>query len=452
MMERFIQIVKKNNPLVKVQVTDGSICMKGQIYIYNSLNKIIIPDNLTVKGSLMIDDGNITKLPKSLVVTGLFLCTSNSIRKIPDDLKASSLSICSRNLKKFPEHMNHFKGSLILDHCKIEKLPDNLIVGNHLSIKYTNIKKLPDNLKVGKTLFLSNTNLVDDTIGFKTRNLSFNSLNAKEISDGLKLRGDLNLEYSEIETLPKNLEIGGDLLLSHCKKLKELPIGLKVGGMIEIDDSMLSTIPEEYHLQKKIRIDQYTSDNEYVYLHTCAKVVNVFKQSIKTEDNPKKREKHFRRLVKENPTNPFAYQELMRCYYLSGNYDKLDETHREALKNDAYECFTDYIVGCSHYQRGDYEVAYQYAEKMVAYFYKEVSLILILNSLYKMISQNREKQFKHSKRWLRKMKEKVKDNSDEIIKSPDLQYYRVLIKELEADLKANRKLTKDYKIISLHLT
>jgi hypothetical protein len=47
--------------------------------------------------------------------------------------------------------------------------------------------------------------------------------------------GSLNLEGSDIVSLPDGLQVGGSLILRDCKELKSLPDGLVVGGSLYLE-------------------------------------------------------------------------------------------------------------------------------------------------------------------------------------------------------------------------
>ena len=52
-------------------------------------------------------------------------------------------------------------------------------------------------------------------------------------------KNDLDLSWTDIESLPDGLIVGGDLFLTSCRNLESLPKGLKVGGYLIIEDSLL---------------------------------------------------------------------------------------------------------------------------------------------------------------------------------------------------------------------
>ena len=60
-----------------------------------------------------------------------------------------------------------------------------------------------------------------------------------------KVGGSLILMYSQIEKLPDNLTVNGKLDLDSCKNLQSLPNGLKVIGELDLQDTNLTSLPSD---------------------------------------------------------------------------------------------------------------------------------------------------------------------------------------------------------------
>jgi hypothetical protein len=61
----------------------------------------------------------------------------------------------------------------------------------------------------------------------------------------LDIEGDLDLSYSNIESLPEGLEISGNLNLTFCEKISSLPEGLIIRGNLILEDCYeLHSLPE----------------------------------------------------------------------------------------------------------------------------------------------------------------------------------------------------------------
>ena len=80
------------------------------------------------------------------------------IKKYIKDGSKGNLDLCGSPVEKLPDNLQ-VGDSLFLNNTPIKELPDNLQVGGFLSLIKTPIKELPDNLKVGDSLDLRNTPL-----------------------------------------------------------------------------------------------------------------------------------------------------------------------------------------------------------------------------------------------------------------------------------------------------
>jgi tetratricopeptide (TPR) repeat protein len=451
-MEDFIQLVKKTNPEAKIKVKDGCVYIKGDIYLWYLLDKVTLPDNLKVDGGLHFGDDCIDVLPKGLEVAGLLIFLYSDISEIPADLKTYSLCLSGTQIKKLPDNMNYFKGSLSLSNSKIKELPPNLTVGGNLNVMHTSLKKLPENLKVGNTLTLSDCRLLDNTIGLKTKNLSFAYSNIKSLPFALKLRGTLDLSDSEIECLPDNMRIGGDLILKNCKNIKSLPKGLHIGGTLDISNSGIKTLPDDIIIRNKKRKKEpdYSGLVDHKYKEEDIKVAAEYRERASKESDSKVLEKLHRGFLQDYPNNPFAYEELMSYYFHLGKYDKVEAIYKKACVKYLVSPAMQYIIGCSYYKKGDYKFSYHYADLLFDNFQlEEQSSILLFNTLYCLIKNNTEEQYPLSKKLFDEMKDVERRYCRYMGKSDDMEYYRKLLKTIKIDLTENKKLTKNYNIFRI---
>ena len=72
----------------------------------------------------------------------------------------------------------------------------------------------------------------------------------------LSIKGDLDLNYRRIRTLPKGLKVGGFLFLKDCSKLTSLPEGLEVEGWLDLENTPITSLPEGL----KVYGDLYITD------------------------------------------------------------------------------------------------------------------------------------------------------------------------------------------------
>jgi hypothetical protein len=71
-------------------------------------------------------------------------------------------------------------------------------------------------------------------------------INPTSLPEGLKVRGNLFLEYcSKLTSLPEGLEVGYDLYLTESPNITSLPEGLKIHGDLFIADTKLEAYTDE---------------------------------------------------------------------------------------------------------------------------------------------------------------------------------------------------------------
>jgi hypothetical protein len=63
--------------------------------------------------------------------------------------------------------------------------------------------------------------------------------------EDLDVNGDLDLTYSNIESLPEGLKVDGHLILTYCENISSLPEGLIVRGNLILDECInLFSLPK----------------------------------------------------------------------------------------------------------------------------------------------------------------------------------------------------------------
>jgi hypothetical protein len=146
------------------------------------------------------------------------------------------------------------KIKLLKQKRKIENLKlslkeaDRLMSQNNgnLDLRYTEIRKLPKNLHVKGWLDISMSmvkELPDGLVVDEWLNASDSFL--KKISRTIKVEKEINLQNSHIRMLPENLSVNGDLNVAGTP-LEKLPENLHVEGNIFLNDSGIEQIPENF--------------------------------------------------------------------------------------------------------------------------------------------------------------------------------------------------------------
>jgi len=128
--------------------------------------------------------------------------------------------------------------------AKLSKLPfDKRKIKSDLDLNDTNITSLPAGLQVGGTLNLSYTNITSLPAGLQvggTLNLSYTNITS--LPAGLQVGGSLYLNDTIITSLPVGLQVGGDLNLSDTN-ITSLPAGLQVGGSLHLRNTGITSLP-----------------------------------------------------------------------------------------------------------------------------------------------------------------------------------------------------------------
>jgi hypothetical protein len=121
---------------------------------------IMLPDNLTIKGDLVIENSKeYTALPKNLTVTGNLKIWNTGISDWPEGLTVGrSITFAKSPLEQIPDNLT-VNGYLFIRGSSVKELPKGLHVKELLNILETEIETLPTDLKVDDVLIATYTPL-----------------------------------------------------------------------------------------------------------------------------------------------------------------------------------------------------------------------------------------------------------------------------------------------------
>jgi len=138
----------------------------------------------------------------------------------------------------------NFEKRLKNNNINYTKDGNNLTVGGSLNLQGTNITSLPDNLTVGGWLDLRGTNITslpdNLTVG---GSLDLQGTNITSLPDNLTVGGSLDLQGINITSLPDNLTVGGWLNLQGTN-ITSLPDNLTVGGWLDLQGTNITSLPD----------------------------------------------------------------------------------------------------------------------------------------------------------------------------------------------------------------
>ena len=188
---------------------------------------------------------------------------------IPRGSKEEKDKVLIRRINdKIQEYIrNGSERDLNLRRSPIKFLPRNLTkVGGSLDLMYSQIEKLPDNLMVNGDLWLDFCkNLQSLPNGLKVEySLDLRHTNITSLPSDLEISRHLALINTPIKKLPDNLTVNGNLDLDSCKNLQSLPNGLKVKNTLHLRNTNLTSLPSDL----EVGVDLYLWDTPIARMYT----------------------------------------------------------------------------------------------------------------------------------------------------------------------------------------
>jgi hypothetical protein len=217
-----------------------------------------LPVFFTIPGDLEITSApKLRRLPSRLQVKGNLRMVGVGVELLPDDLRVGgdlTLDCCSR-LTELPAGLD-IGGSLLIRHCPIEGLPDRLQIKRNLRLVGVRLAGLPRDLRVGGDLMLDCcSGLAELPAGLDLGgSLLVRRCPLERLPDDVDIKGNLRLAGVPAQELPADLRVAGNLTLDACGGLTELPGGLKVGGSLLVRESLIKNLRADLRVGNSIRI------------------------------------------------------------------------------------------------------------------------------------------------------------------------------------------------------
>ena len=124
-----------------------------------------------------------------------------------------------------------------------EYYPDGLHLRGNLDLAYSEIAELPEDLSVEGDLDLSDTKITEISKDLNVGGgLYLSGTRISEFPEGLDVKGDLDLRHTNITKLPEGLSVGGGLNL-YGTKITKLPKELSVNGYLLLN-AEITELPE----------------------------------------------------------------------------------------------------------------------------------------------------------------------------------------------------------------
>ena len=135
---------------------------------------------------------------------------------------------------------------------------DEIVVNGGLDLEKTQIQSLPDNLHVEGSMYLNrckNLQSLPDNL-YVGGSLDLGYTPIQSLPDNLYFEKDLDLGGTPIQSLPDNLYVEGSMYLNRCKNLQSLPDNLYVGGYLNLHETQIQSLPDNLYVGGYLNLDK----------------------------------------------------------------------------------------------------------------------------------------------------------------------------------------------------
>lgn len=174
-----------------------------------------LPENLCVRGNLLIDDPSVRSLPTGLEVSGKLILRGASIAALPTKLKVGKgLDASESGLEELPKD-HGISGSIDLSRSAITKLAEDIFIDGNLDISGTALKELPPGMIITGDLVAKKVEL--ESLGERTvvgKNMVFSDSKVKCFDvESLYVGGTMQLSACGTVRMPQSLGVERSLIL-----------------------------------------------------------------------------------------------------------------------------------------------------------------------------------------------------------------------------------------------
>ena len=196
-----------------------------------------------INGDVVINTKIPIKLPDNLSVDGNVNLEDSQIIELPAGLRVSKKLTTHKSLTRVPADLS--VQELDLSHChELTELPEELHVRGDLNIEHSNIKALPKGLVVDGSVNGAESAVIGIGPNVRIRgDLNLNGTRLHKLPADLRVGGNISLVGSRVVAIPHNLTIKQSLLLARTH-IRELPAGLRVPGVLDLGDTPIETLPK----------------------------------------------------------------------------------------------------------------------------------------------------------------------------------------------------------------
>lgn len=145
-------------------------------------------------------------------------------------------------------------GNLDLYESRITKLPKGLVVTECLRLDKSLIKELSNDLYVGHDLQMNFTEITSIPATIKVYGYIYLGKKISKLPDNLTIETDLDLRYTTVSVLPKGLHVKRDLNITGLK-IKQLPDDIVVDRTYILTSSSITSLPDDMQVNGSLLIN-----------------------------------------------------------------------------------------------------------------------------------------------------------------------------------------------------
>lgn len=188
------------------------------------------PDKVELGADTYIHSSDPAVLPKVIVADGDFHLLDTEIgRNAVSANVRGSLGMRNVTGLTVPSHLN-VGVDLCLQMSDADRLPMRFSIGRDLDIGLTPITEFPDTFHVGRNIIANGASITRLRGGLTVNgNLDLRDCPLKEVAWGLEVRGDLNLSGTNINAVPGDCAVGGNLMVEEGVVV---PSTVRLGGKL----------------------------------------------------------------------------------------------------------------------------------------------------------------------------------------------------------------------------
>lgn len=170
-----------------------------------------LPEDLTVRGDLVVEGTQITRLPKGLKVTGRLKAARSSLEGIElDHGIGGSMDLSGTRIEVLPDGLRVY-GDLNVSGTRLRRLPTDMVVTGSITMRACLVSMVPDDAVVGKSIDIRESRLKSLPNAFRHvgGSLIWEDMGPVSVPEVLAVEGNLVIRGTQFEHGWRRVDVGG---------------------------------------------------------------------------------------------------------------------------------------------------------------------------------------------------------------------------------------------------